>query len=69
MLMTICFHSDLCLNRQPRPAYRCNMDAERKYCFKLGNLCYTGHSPLTGELYMVNRLGLVKCVDDHTWQG
>ena len=45
------------------------MDAERKYCFKLGNLCYAGHSPLTGELYTVNRLGLVKCVDDHTWQG
>merc|ERR1711893_258949 len=59
---------DLCINRQPRPAYRCNMSAKRKYCFKLGNLCYVGHNPINGQMHMVNRMGLVECVDDHTWQ-
>ena len=29
------FPSDLCINRQARPAYRCNMNAKRPYCFKV----------------------------------
>merc|ERR1712106_429343 len=58
--------SDLCINRQPRPAYRCNMAADKKYCFKIGNLCYAGHSPISGEMYKVLRVGLVECVEDHT---
>ena len=32
----------------------------------MGNLCYTWHSPQTGQMYQVLRMGLVKCVDDHT---
>ena len=39
---------------------------QRPYCFELGNLCYTWHSPQTGQMYQVLRMGLVKCVDDHT---
>merc|ERR1712156_333811 len=60
------YANDYCINRQARPAYRCNMDAKRPYCFELGNLCYTWHSPQTGQMYQVLRMGLVKCVDDHT---
>ena len=30
-------------------------------------MCYSWHSPDTGDMYMVNRRGLVKCLDDHTF--
>merc|ERR1712126_555846 len=61
------YDSDLCLNRQPRPAYRCNMDSKRPYCFKLGQDCYIWHSPVTGLPHTRLRLALVNCVDDYTW--
>jgi len=61
------YSRDYCINRQARPAYRCNMDAKRPYCFDLGVMCYSWHSPDTGEMYMVNRMGLIKCLDDHTF--
>jgi len=61
------YSGDNCINRQARPAYRCNMDAKIPYCFTLGKLCYSWHSPESGEMYMVQRMGLIKCVDDHTF--
>ena len=64
-LSHICsFFSDYCLNRQPRPAYRCIMDGKRKYCFKIGNYCYGGHSTATGAL----NLAYITCVDNYTYQ-
>merc|ERR1711915_97253 len=62
--------NDLCLNRQARPAYRCNMAAKKPYCFKVANRCYTGHYPGTGDLDKAwDRMALIHCVDDPTWEG
>merc|ERR1712098_622180 len=60
--------SDLCVNRAARAAYRCNMAAKRKYCFKVSNKCYGAHSPQTGEFYKVLRMALIECIDDYTWE-
>eukprot|EP00091_Calanus_sinicus_P022646 TRINITY_DN7279_c0_g1_i3.p1 TRINITY_DN7279_c0_g1~~TRINITY_DN7279_c0_g1_i3.p1 ORF type:complete len:175 (-),score=57.41 TRINITY_DN7279_c0_g1_i3:145-606(-) len=62
------YHNDLCINRAARPAYRCNMDAKKKYCFKVSNKCYGAHSPQTGQFYKVLRMALIECVDDYTWE-
>lgn len=43
------FPSDLCINRQARPAYRCNMKAKRPYCFKV-NAIESEYVCRSGEL-------------------
>ena len=62
--------SDLCLNRQARPAYRCNMAASKPYCFRLATRCYGAHYPDTGHFYKAwDRMALIHCVDDFSWAG
>ena len=52
------FPSDLCINRQARPAYRCNMKAKRPYCFKVNAIeseyvCRSGVSTCLGFQQML----------------
>lgn len=54
---------DSCVNRQPRPAYRCNMGFRRPYCFRIGYHCYGGHSSLTGQLDSE----FISCQDNYAW--
>merc|ERR1719397_1388537 len=62
--------NDFCINRQARPAYRCNMAASRPYCFKVANRCYGVHYPDSGQFYKAwDRRALLHCVDDYTWAG
>merc|ERR1712126_127921 len=64
------YSNDLCLNRQARPAYRCNMDSKRPYCFKVANRCFSGHFPENGIVLKAwDRMALIHCVDDYTWNG
>jgi len=59
--------SDFCVNRQPRAAYRCNMDSKRAYCFRLGTACYAWHDPMTGIPHKTLRLATVNCQDNFAW--
>jgi len=54
---------DSCVNRQPRPAYRCNINSRRPYCFRIGAYCYGGHSSLTGQLDS----DFISCMDNYEW--
>lgn len=59
--------SDYCVNRQPRAAYRCNMDSKIPYCFRLGTSCYIWHDPATGIPHKTLRLATVNCQDNFAW--